>query len=347
MKGRDRVPTIKELAKAAGVSPSTVSIVLGGKAEARKIPQATCDKVLRVARELNYHANVSARRLRVQEGDSPLVVTVYWASDFRALWMVRFLRGLQEAVAACGRRVEIVIHPYQNDRLFESFQAMGFCNAAIICNASAADLLFLEGVAAPVPVVLYNRRSNKYCSVNVEDEELGRIPAREFARHGRKRAAVLTAEATYSGIEVRNRSFESAARQAGMSVEYITRANSMEGGYRGGLALCDLLPRPDCLFCASDSLALGALRAFYKRGVAVPGELEVISVGNGDPDFEAHAHISLSVALLPMEQMAGECLALALELLDGGAGMIRSVTLPVIFVERESSAPHGANGQRI
>lgn len=332
-----RVPTIKELAKAAGVSPSTVSIVLSGKAEERKIPQTTREKVISAARALDYQLNVSARRLRSNAGHNTLVIAVFWALDYRTLWMVRFLRGLQDAIAACGKRIEIVIHSYHNDRLNESFQVLGFCNAAVICNASDKDLAFLEGAPLSVPVVLYNRHSDVFCTVNVDDASIGRIPAEIFASHGRKQAMILTSDITYSGMSVRNACFEEAAKAAGISVGYLVQSNTMQGGYLGGEALCEMTPRPDCLFCASDSLALGAMRALHKRGVAVPQEIEVVSVGNGDRDMEEYALISLSVVPLPMEKMARECLHLVLDILEGKVASPQSVTLPVAFHPREST----------
>ena len=74
--------TIKELAAYTGLSPSTVSIVLGGKAEERGIPQATCQRVLEAARVLGYRPNLSARRLRDPQASGGLVIAAFWAQDF-------------------------------------------------------------------------------------------------------------------------------------------------------------------------------------------------------------------------------------------------------------------------
>lgn len=57
--------------KRAGVSPTTVSIILNGKAEDRKISQATLEKVMNAVRDLDYQPNLSARRLRSNEIKKP------------------------------------------------------------------------------------------------------------------------------------------------------------------------------------------------------------------------------------------------------------------------------------
>lgn len=67
MKAGIFVSTIKDVAKRAGVSPTTVSIILNGKAEDRKISQATLEKVMNAVRDLDYQPNLSARRLRSNE----------------------------------------------------------------------------------------------------------------------------------------------------------------------------------------------------------------------------------------------------------------------------------------
>ena len=58
------MPTIREIASAAGVSESTVSIVLKGQAQARRISEATQQRVMDAVRTLGYLPNISARRLR-------------------------------------------------------------------------------------------------------------------------------------------------------------------------------------------------------------------------------------------------------------------------------------------
>ena len=329
------MPTIKEIASAAGVSPSTASIVLNGKSGKRKIPKITQDKVWAAAHKMDYRPNVSARRLRAQTSDS-LVIAVFWASDFRAPMMVRFLHGLREAIFTCREKCEIVIHPYENDKLCYLTQAFEMCHAAIICNASQKDMDFLESYTFPVPIVLYNRNSQKFCTVNVNDYLLGAIPARIFAGRHHKNAVLLNSESVFPGMKVRTDSFLDEAGKAGLSVEQLDQENSMAGGFLGGEEVCRLNPLPDCLFCVSDAMAIGALRALFKERISVPDQMEIISIGNGDRELEEYACVSLSVVPLPMEKMAAACLKLALDLLSGRVEPPCSIELPIIYQKRES-----------
>lgn len=329
------MPTIREIASYSGVSSSTVSIVLNGKSEERKIPEATQKKVWEAARKLNYHPNVTARRLRIKPSES-FILAVFWATDFRAPMMVRFLKGLQEAIMLSDKKCEIVIHPYENNRLGKSVQALEICNAAIICNASGEDIKFLEEHAFSVPIVLYNRHSDKYCTVNVDDELIGAIPAKVFAGRGHSNAVIINSGSVFPGMDVRVESFINYAGKAGIKVQQIYQENSMKGGYLAGKTISNMQPLPDCVFSVSDALAFGALRSFSQSGISVPGNIEIISVGNGDQDMDEYSVISLSVVNVPMEKMAGACLRLVFDIMFGRVAPPYSINLPIQYIARET-----------
>ena len=337
--------TIKELAAYTGLSPSTVSIVLGGKAQQRKIPESTQRRVQEAAQALGYRPNISARRLRDPEAKESMVVAVFWTEDFRAPMMVRFLRGLRRAIEAQGGGCEVLIHPYTCGRLREerSLISLSMFNAAIICNASEEDLAWLEQAKPLLPIVLYNRHSEGYCTVNVDDARIGALPAEVFSAHGCRRAAVLTADEVFYGMRVRTDSFLARCGELGLAAGPVLRQeNSMRGGCEGAQLLAALGPahRPDCLVCASDALALGALRGFHAAGVELPGQMEIISVGNGDRDARQYAWPSLSAVSVPIEEMATECFYLLRRLVRGEVKPPFSRSMEVRYLPGES-CPEG------
>lgn len=331
--------TIKDIAKYAGVSPSTVSIVLNGQADERKISTETQQRVWDAVRALEYQPNVSARRLRGDPQSNTLVIAIFWASDFRAHMVLRFLRGIQNEILQSNRECEIIIHPYKNNELCKiaSLRSMNMYNAAIICNASSKDLEYLERCNFNIPIILYNRHSQKYCTVNVDDVKLGSMPAQVFASRGHRKAAIITSPPVFSGMDVRTESFISTASKYDLEiVDVIYEDNSMPGGFSGAKRLFELDERPDCLFCASDAMAIGALRYLHKSGINIPDDLELISIGNGDTDLEEYASTSLSVVHLPMEKMAEACLRLVFDVLCHKIEPPCSIELPIHYIARES-----------
>jgi len=97
-----------------------------------------------------------------------------------------------------------------------------------------------------------------------------------------------------------------------------------------------LFPLPDCLLCTSDSIALGALKAFYQKGILIPDQLEIISIGNGNRETEEFSIPSLSVIKLPMEEMADACLQRLYRMLSTFDNTVDSIEFPIQYIARES-----------
>lgn len=340
--------TLKEIAAQSGYSVSTVSVVLGGKAAQRGIPEATQKQILETAARLHYQPNIAARALRDHTNPGMFLIALFWSQDFRTPMMLRFFRGLREsleknAAQAMGKKeIKFVINFYDNDRLCEepSLKSLSYYHAAIICNASEKDLDFLEQNELPVPIVLYNRPSKKYNSVLVDDNQFGEIAARVFASHRKKTAQVVTSQSAFRGMDVRNNTFCQTASLLGLHVfDTAFCENSMAGGYQTAIRLCEKGQLPECLFCGSDAIALGMLRAFHEKNISIPEQLEIIAVGNGDKEQEIFAIPSLSVVMLPMERMASLCLTRLLELQSSPIQPPLQKLLDLKYVARESCGP--------
>ncbi len=309
--------TIKEVAARAGVSLSTVSIVANGRAADRKISPATQERVLDAMRALGYRPNAAARRLRGAEPRTS--IALFWADDFREAMLARFLRGLHEGIAEGGLDVDIMVVSYRMGQLSSAgllHNAPGF-DAAIVANANDDDLAYVGACEPMVPVALYNREVAGYPSVSVDDAVVGEMAARMvLSRRGAagcaKRAMCLSAPQTFAGAAAREKAFAAALRDAGATVACAHVAgNDAQHGYEAVRALPE--PLPDCLFAPNDLVAAGALHALHERGVLVPGEVGVVSVGSMLPEYAAHMWPPLSCVEIPMEQMARTCLQMLME----------------------------------
>ena len=329
------MPTIKQVAQESGFSPTTVSIVLRGKADERHISQDTKNKILDVAHRLGYRVNVAARRLRSSQR-AGVAVSVFMALDRRSHMMMRFLLGLQSAVAESDQPIEIVIHSYTSGSLHKHRETINLNTCAIICNASSDDLRFLESTQFSVPIVLFLRDSENYSTVNINAGQIGRMAGEIFARRGHKHAAVLAAPSYYVGQDQSRDQFVATAKSHGMTAHVIKESHDAAGGHRGGLAIGRMTPRPDCVFSGSSIMSLGAIRALEKQGVKIPGDMELISVGSESPELDEYAGVPLSTIDIPIELMAKECIGLLLLQLGGRLDEPRAVLVPLAFRVRES-----------
>lgn len=337
--------TIKEIAQITNCSPSTVSIVLSGKACERNISDATQQKVWDAAKRLGYHTNIAARSLRGGIGADELQIAMIWAQDFRAIMMIRFWDGMRQAVENENTDIRLVIIPYVNGHLKEvrALTHASDCHAAIICNASEEDLEFLENTKLSIPVVLYNRFCPGYCSVNVDDSMIGALAARALISQNCENAAIVTGEAVFKGMDIRIQGFILEGRLHNLDVSGVYRCgNSTRDGY--AVTKRQLLESwsnqlPDGIFCSSTMIAHGMLRAFAEEGFDKRALPKIIAVGNGIEDQDRHSVPSLSVVDIPMENMAKKCLSLILGLLSGETESSTSIMLETSYIPRETCGP--------
>ena len=324
--------TVKDIANRTGYSASTVSIVLSGKSDERKIPEATRQKIWDAARELGYRPNMSARRLRTS-ADNVLYVAVYWTSDSRSGYMNRFLIGLRQKALRMSQKVEFIIKPYE--RLKESFDGSIMYHAAIVCNASEEDLEYLESIETEIPVVLYNRHSKKYDSVEIDYEIMGKMGVDIFREQGSGSIALLSPEKKYPIRISLEDSFRREAEGYGIEV-WNKHAESMRDSVQAIEEL--IVERPDIrsIFSASTNFSFAVLNTLFRRGLRIPEDYRLLGVGSGDPDMEEYALIPISTLQIPREEMAGMCLEMVL---TGGSHREREVIrkmIPPVYRKRKS-----------
>ncbi|WP_201318860.1 LacI family DNA-binding transcriptional regulator [Paenibacillus sp. EPM92] len=305
--------SIKEIAQLANVSQGTASMVLNGKGDHYRISAATQEKIMEAARRLNYQPNISARRLR-SGGETVLpIIALFWSIDTRAALINRFLKGLQQSINAIAdeQEYEILIQPYVGTKLNEVHSLLTGTrfNGAIIANPTEQDEAYLEEVTPMVPIVLYQRSSNKYSYVNVDSYLTGEKVAELFASRGHRQVGVIVPDVSSSAIRLRMEGFLNKGRELGMEIQeqhLVFEDFSERGGYQAVQRLLDHgSALPTALFSASDQMAVGALMALNEAGKAVPQDVEI--VGHDDDEITQYTVPTLTTVHLPVEQMADAC----------------------------------------
>ena len=301
------MPTQKDVANAAGVTPTTVSLILNGKAKERHIHPETVARVMEAMKELGYQPNTTARRLRSSGAERP-IFALYWPADSRIRLCGDFIYEIQQVFAALSFDCELVIQTYEKDRLqavAEGFQK-GIYNGVIISGCSAADLVFLEDCTPMVPVVLIDRYCEKYSTVGVDNSQAGRSVARLIHESGCPQAAVIRADARHIGQTGRFNAFLEGCRELGIQIRkdwIIQIENNVNGGALAAEQLCSLNDRPPVLVCETDNLALGALVVLRQKGIRIPGEMKMLCFGFTANDTLAYQSPSISTITMPVSRM--------------------------------------------
>jgi LacI family transcriptional regulator len=311
--------SMKEIANRAGVSIGTTSFVLNGKADDMRISKSTQEKVLKIAKELGYTPNISARRLR-SGGEKVLpVIAILWPNDARASLLGRFLEGIQ-ASKDQKREFELLIQPYENANLdkLSSLKTGTRFNGAIIAFASEADMEYLDSNELNVPIVIYQRQSEKYSTVTVDSLAAGERVADVFWKKGHKKVGMIVPEFSSEAVLQRKDGFVKHSAYHSLELSHtniLSGSFSEEGGYqcvKKWLKIKKTLPT--AIFSLTDEMAIGALAAFHEAGVRVPEDIEIIGYDNNE--HTKFTIPSLSTVHLPVEEMATECVKTLLHLFE-------------------------------
>jgi len=330
--------TIRDVAKLSGVSVTTVSIILNGQAESRKISPQTQEKVMAAMKKLNYQPNISARKIK----DMGYTIGVYWADDFRNYYLARLLNGLQRQIIESNLNLSIVIKPYKNGTLGDDpmLKVVGAYNCAIIANTSQEDDAYLESTDFPFPVILYNRTSGKYHTVGVDNEQVGRQAAMHLINKGLTSIGMFVSETPFSAMSLRDNSFRKTCKAHGISIssELVVRTpNQAEVSAEAAARFFDNKLPPRAIYCENDTIARGLLFVLHEHGIRVPEDVEVIAVGVGSSDIHQFTIPSLTVVDLPLEKLAGECVLLIQKVLNYKVDTPQHILFDTNLIVRQSS----------
>lgn len=302
--------TIRDVAQLAGVSTSTVSIVINNHAKSRNITPKTQQRVLDAARILSYRPNASARRMR--KTGLPPSIGLFWADDWRETILSRFLSGLRREQKRLDIDIDLSIEIYTPGKLLNNrfFSDVSTADGIILANAADKDLLELSRSFNPIPIVLYNRKLPNKSWVAVDNVEVGRMAA--DALSGKRGVAIVSPrETVFQGTGERIAALSNALIRQGVFIGYI---DTEDYGLAAGRMAADRFDysKFDAVFLPDDRTAFGFMGRCSELGISIPDDVSVLSIGNDLPENTWLTRPPLSTVDIPMEEMAAACLKMIL-----------------------------------
>ena len=324
-------PTSIDVARCAGVSQSTVSLVFSGKGRGR-VSEATAERVRECARELGYRPNLAAQALRL--GASRAVALL--VPDMTNPFFSKVLRGAQRAAAAAGYIVILV--DTQNDRHWES-QSFEALRAGPVDGYLLFEVTAPEALGADENVVLMETEGPRRPSVRFDGEQGAADAFEHLVELGHRRIGHLGAAFRALTFEHRELSRRRVLSAAGLDPDQQPRVLtpiSIEDARINAGPLLD--QEPTAVFCDDDVIAAGTYLAARERGIRIPEELSVI--GFDDMEFARVLAPPLTTVALDAELLGATSFEL-LELRMNGKRTRRRVVLPAELLVRGSTAPPG------
>lgn len=314
--------TIKDVAVFAGVSTSTVSFVLNGKAKQMKVSDDTAQKVQDAAARLSYRPSNAARKLRKSVAERP-VIALYWPMDSRTSYVSLILDSIRTEVERLGIECDLVIRGYRNDHLCEQRELEDAYeyDAAIIGATSEQDSAYIETLNPSLPIILFNRNSLHFSNVQAEEETAIHDAVQLLSDKGVQRPALFRCPNSY--IAYNNRYcllIETLSEfQIPLPDNYIiSTEDRYEGGASAARQLVRLEKQPDALITMTDTIALGATYVLNREGIRIPQDMKILSFAIGDPALTQFSTPSISVIEMSTRAMAETAAAMAIHHIQNG-----------------------------
>jgi LacI family transcriptional regulator len=276
--------TIKEVARAAGVSTQTVSRVLNNRPD---VAPQTFQRVQQIIENTGYAPNILARSLT--QGRSHNLGVVAYGLDY--FGPSRVVTGIEQQAAELGYSISLnLIHAPETDdvdRLLNdlvSRQVDGII-WAIPQVGNNRTWSRTVGPEFPVPVVLVGGMDERTAlpSIAIDNRAIGRIATEHLLAGGAARIGVITGPLTWWEAQQRELGWRETLEAHGLVaeeslvVEGDWAANSGEDGLT---TLLEREPGIDAIFASNDQMALGVLHACHRLGLRVPDDLSVVGVDN-------------------------------------------------------------------
>jgi len=335
---RDSV-TIIDIADAAGVSKSTVSLVLTGRGS---VKAETRTHVLKVMAKLGYVYNRGAANLRNAQSKIVGLVLNDLSNPFFAEFAIGVETVLQMAgyVAFMANTAESVMRQTQVMRMMREHGAGGI----ILCPAldtKPEDVAWTSGLDTALLVAI-RRLPGAQASVVLPDNVAGcgRI-TRHLLNLGHKRIAYLGGMHSMVVRQERYRGFSDAMTNAGLAVDPALNLESMptrDGGFAAMGAALALPDRPTAVVCYNDVTAIGAMLAAAKRGLVVGRDIAI--VGFDDTSEARHVSPALTTIAIDAVGLGERAAAMLLAGIADRSASPATYVGPANLVIRESCGAH-------
>lgn len=326
-------PTIRDVAREAGVSPSTVSRVLNGTAPVKEDKRRN---VLLAISKLHYHPNGIARSLRRKKTNALGLVV----PDITNPFFAEAAKGVEE-IARMYNYIVILCNSENDPRRERTYLEVlkeKRVDGIILVTAGGRGLLAAR-ILKEIPIVVMDRSLPRLqVDTVVTDNVAG---AYEAAKHlvtmGHRRIGIIAGPYSLAPARDRLEGYRKAFLEERIAWNpALVRQSSFTimGGYEAMKELLNIRPRPTAVLASNDMMALGALRAIQEAHLRIPEDIAII--GYDDITVASLVNPQLTTVAQPTRAMGQMSVKMLLKRVHGDSSPARVVTLKPTLIVRES-----------
>jgi LacI family transcriptional regulator len=326
------MPTIRDVARLAGVSVATVSNVLNGGRPVRPEVRAV---VLSAVRELGYIPNRLARGLRSRRSQTLGLIV----PDITNPFFSGLVKAIEHSARAEG--YQVLLSSSEEDARIEYDLALASRQVdGMIVIPTQDSPRYLLRLSEKTPVVLLDRIGGEDCldRVGIDNIQAAHHGTQYLISQGHRRIMLLISTLELANIRERVEGYRQALAEAGLPLDPRLVVPCGRGADTAQVVAGVITKyQPSAIFAATNRLSLVAVQAIRELGLAFPQQISLL----GFDDFEWSTLLQpyLSAVKQPLEQMGRTACDLLLERLAGMRSEPKRVLLPYTLAIRQSVAP--------
>lgn len=328
------LPTLEDVARAAGVSRATVSrVVNGGHLVSSETVRVVNEKI----EELGYKPNHAARALVTHRAQAVAVLVT--ETDDRVFTDPFFPQAYHGALSAFrGMEVQVLLamaQPGDDTGQMTRYLQSGHIDGAIVVSHHGPELARRLASSGRPVVFVGDPEVPGLPYVDIDQYAASQVATRHLIGRGARRIATITGPQDMQAGVQRLLGFEDAMAEAGLVPAGIAHGDfSQQSGAERARDLLEGAPDLDGLFVASDLMGLGAVRTIRNTGRTIPGDVAV--VGFDDSVAALQTTPQLTTMSNPASELTRIAAQMLIQLLDG-ASPASPVVLPSHLVVRDSA----------
>ena len=333
-------PTIRDVALKAGLSLSTVSLVINNRGN---VSPETRASVLKVIHELSYHPTRSARGLASKtSGNIGFIVSEEHFSQAEPFYTRIFLGTEFEAR---GHNYYILLttvgNQFDPDKYVPRFLLERNVDGIIVAGKVNDRLIsYMDSLGLPIVLLDYEMKKTDHSAVLIDNWRGATLAVEHLLGLGHRKIAFLGGDMHHPSISERHEAYRSALEQAGVSPEKVYEITKNEGtSIEGGASAAQMLlasgATPTAIFAANDAMAIGCMRHLKSLGMRIPQDVAV--VGFDDIEMSSHIEPDLTTIRVLKEELGKIAVQRIVDIINTKTKTIVTTRVPVELIIRGST----------